>query len=175
MILFLAYKKLLHSLYFITYCIRLLFRGSSISCCNVNYYNSLWCIKEFSWFLYCVLWCTIQSIFKEGWKRFFANGAKVFWKIVNVAEVNKYLLDILIIISQNLSNSLLLIILLFLPKLQSPTYLDIFIHSKGTLIGYPITTHVRTLTSFNNARINKIFYKNHDKKIFAIYLEGKIS
>ena len=64
----------------------------------------------------------------------------------------------------NLSKSLLLIMLVFLLKLQRPTYLDIFIHSKGTLIGYPITTHVRTLTSFNNARLNKIAYKNHDRK-----------
>ena len=64
----------------------------------------------------------------------------------------------------NLSKSLLLIKLVFLLKLQRPTYLDIFIHSKGTLIGYPITTHVRTLTSFNNARLNKIAYKNHDRK-----------
>ena len=174
-------------MYFITYCIRLLFRGSSVWCCNVNYYNSLWCIKEFSWFLYCVLWRTIQSIFKEGWKRFFANGAKVFGKIVNVAEISKYLSYIWIIISRHhfvlsymysikipvkklirytcnkglhlartLSNSLLLIMLVFLLKLQRPTYLDIFIHSKGTLIGYPITTHVRTLTSFDNARLNKI-------------------
>ena len=99
--LFKRRKKLLHSLYFITYCIHLLFRGSSIWCCNGNYYNSLWCIKEFSWFLYCVLWCTIQSIFKEGWKRFFANGAKVFWKIVNVAEISKYLSYIWIIISRH--------------------------------------------------------------------------
>ena len=64
----------------------------------------------------------------------------------------------------NLSKSLLLIMLVFLLKLQRPTYLDIFIHSKGTLIGYPITTHVRTLTSFINARLNKIAYKNHDRK-----------
>ena len=88
--------------------------------------------------------------------------------------VSKYLLRNYLIIrytcnkglhlARTLSNSLLLIMLVFLLKLQRPTYLDIFIHSKGTLIGYPITTHVRTLTSFDNARLNKIAYKNHDRK-----------
>lgn len=64
-------------------------------------------------------------------------------------------------------------ILVFLLKLQGPTYLDIFIHSKGTLIGYPITTHVRTLTSFNNARLNKISYKKHDRNFSQSTLREK--